>query len=108
MYFKSSRISIKNLETYFVGQRISDILLTLDNLYSSSSLLGFVSIAHKAEFYMESLNQSLNCKSNFAAMLSDLGFDLRRSELEWNRKQNAIGSLSKPMHGIRVAIRRRT
>lgn len=107
VYFKSSRISIKNLETFFVGQRVSDILLTLDNLQSSSSLLGFVSIAHKADVYLECLHQSVTCRDKFADMLSDLVFELRRSELEWIRKQNAIKSLSRPHREMHAAVRRR-
>ena len=79
--------------------------MTLDNLNSSSRLLGFNSIARKAEEY-----QTFNAADDagkFAAMLSDLGTELRRCELEWISRRNATGSLPKPRQRTAVAVRRR-
>lgn len=107
MFFRSSKIVIQKIEISYVCERTSDILLKLDNLSSSSRILGFISMAHKVDIYQDTLQETLDHADRFAAMLSDFGFELRRCELEWDRKRNATGPLSKPRHGHSVVIRRR-
>lgn len=102
-FFRSSKTALKKMATFYVCLRNNDIVLTLENLTSSASLLGFVSMAFKAENYQ----RKLETIENFSEMISDLSFELRRCELEWIRKRDETDSLPKPNYETFVAIRRR-
>jgi hypothetical protein len=97
-FFRTTKIALKNLETFYIQQMTYDILTAMDNLRTSSSLLGFLSLAKKAEWYEQTIKREGALKAQkFAAMVSDLVFELRRCELEWTRKQDAAESLAQPL-----------
>ena len=110
-FFRKSRIALKNLETFFVRELTEDILMVIENLHTSSKVLGFVSLANKAQNCEQTLKRERTVKAQkFAGMVSDLVSELRRCELEWIRKQEPSDSLSKPLcetiEDFAVCIRR--
>ncbi len=97
-FFRTSTIALKNLETFFVRELTEDILMVIENLHTSSKVLGFVSLANKAQNCEQTLRRERTVKAQkFAGMVSDLVFELRRCELEWIRKQEASNFRSKPL-----------
>ena len=89
-FILSTRKALSNLETCFHLGQSSDVLLTLDNLVSSSSLLGFCSFAHKASQYRRLLEYSLVGPVRFALIALDLALELKLCETEWSRVRQTL------------------
>ena len=89
-FFESAKCWLKELEIHFRYQRSSDALLVLENLSSSSSLLGFLSLSFKSRGYLTLLSKGLLDTEKFASLISDLLMELRRCEREWIRAQDAL------------------
>ena len=82
--------ALSSLETFYHHEQDSEVFLTLDNLVSSSSLLGFCSFAHKAGQYRKLLEKSLVGPVKFALIASDLALELKLCETEWSRVRETL------------------
>ena len=96
-YFLSSGVILKNLETFFLGKLFPEMLRSLENLQTSSDLLGFISVSRKARKLMDFLSQHTESEGGplFASKLSDLNMELRLGQSEWVRARESLES-SKP------------
>ena len=93
-FILSTPKALSNLETFYRREQASDVFLTLDNLVSSSSLLGFCSFAHKTGQYRKLLEKSLVGPVKFALIASDLALELKLCETEWSRVRETIQKCS--------------
>ena len=94
-FFDSARNLLKELEIHFLYQRLSDATLLLENLSSSSSLLGFLSLAYKSNRYLTLLAHKQTVDTaRCASIISDLLVELRRCEQEWFRARNSLPNTS--------------
>jgi hypothetical protein len=109
-YFSSSGVLLKNLETFYLGKFVPEMLRSLDNLQSSSELLGFMSISTKAQKLFDFLSQRTESDDIcFASKLSDLNLELRLGHSEWFRARESLESLDleKPQQTRVIAVCRR-
>uniref|UniRef100_A0A7S0QIY4 Uncharacterized protein n=1 Tax=Cryptomonas curvata TaxID=233186 RepID=A0A7S0QIY4_9CRYP len=105
-FFLSSGVILKNLETFYRGKLYPEMLRALENLRTSSELLGFISISQKAKRFMVFLSQDTASDGDifFASKLSDLNLDLRLGHSEWFRARETLESPEPPQQERLVAV----
>jgi hypothetical protein len=107
-YFQTSGILMKNLETFYLGNFYSEMMRSLENLRTSSELLGFMSISQKAKKLFDFLSQHTESDTIFfASKLSDLNTELRLVHSEWLRARESLEPLKWPQPAQFVAVCRR-
>ena len=89
-FMESAHKMINYLASYYHLKKYSDLILTLDNLTSSSTLLGFRSFAHKASHYRKLLENSPAGLVGVFSVVSDLALELKLCETEWSQIRKII------------------
>ena len=108
-FFLSSGVILKNLESFYRGKLFPEMLGALDNLKTSSELLGFISISQKATRFMDFLSHHTESDGDifFASKLSDLNLDLRLGHSEWFRARETLKSTEPPLERLVAICHRR-
>ena len=107
-YFQTSGVLLKNLETFYLSKVYSEMIRSLENLQTSSELLGFMSISEKAKKLFDFLSKHTESDTIFfASKLSDINLELRLGHSEWFRARESLAPLESPQPARVVVCRRR-
>ena len=89
-FIQTTKKMLNDLETNYHRKQSDNIILTLENLTASSSLLGFCSFAHKAGEYRKLFEKAAVDPVKFALIVSELILELKHCETEWLRVRDAL------------------
>jgi hypothetical protein len=105
-FFLSSGVILKNLESFYRAKLFAEMLRALQNLQTSSELMGFIALSQKAKRFMDFLLENTGSDADifFASKLSDLNLDLRLGHSEWFRARESLESPEPPPQERLVAI----